>query len=85
MQQAAKAADAVLVSDYGAGVVGDEVREALRELAAEGLPVCVDCRYSPAQLRRRHASCKPNEPELEASSARRCAPTRSSSPRGARW
>lgn len=61
---AAQSADAVLVSDYGAGVVGEEVRQALRELAREGLPVCVDSRYS---LRNFHGFtvCKPNEPELE--------------------
>lgn len=61
----AKNADAVLVSDYGAGVLGDEVRDELRRLASDGLPVCVDSRH---QLRSfvGMTVCKPNEPELEA-------------------
>lgn len=64
IREAAASADAVLVSDYGAGVIGEEVREVLRGLARDGLPVCVDSRYS---LRDFHGFtvCKPNEPELE--------------------
>lgn len=64
IKEAAKSADAILVSDYGAGVVGEEVRDALRGLVAEGMPVCVDSRYA---LRDFHGFtlCKPNEPELE--------------------
>lgn len=63
-------ADAVLVSDYGGGSVGPEVRGVLRDLAADGLTICVDSRY---QLRdfAGVAVCKPNEPELEALSGRR--------------
>lgn len=64
VMQAARDADAVVVSDYGAGVVGDEVREVLRRLAAEGLPVCVDSRYALASFTG-VTVCKPNEPELE--------------------
>ena len=30
---------------------GDEVREALRKLAADGLPVCVDSRYGLRRFR----------------------------------
>ncbi len=61
---AASDVDAVLVSDYGAGVVSDEVREVLRGLAGDGLPICVDSRY---QLRdfAGFSLCKPNEPELQ--------------------
>ncbi|QRO01150.1 bifunctional hydroxymethylpyrimidine kinase/phosphomethylpyrimidine kinase [Archangium violaceum] len=65
VEEAAKDADAVVVSDYGAGVVGDEMREALRKLAAEGLPVCVDSRYSLMAFSG-VTVCKPNEPELQA-------------------
>jgi rfaE bifunctional protein kinase chain/domain len=62
--EAAKGADAVLVSDYAAAVVGEECRQVLRKLASEGLPVCVDSRF---QLRSFTGVtvCKPNEPELE--------------------
>jgi D-glycero-beta-D-manno-heptose-7-phosphate kinase len=65
VQEAARDADAVVVSDYGAGVVGEEMREALRALAADGLPVCVDSRYSLAAFTG-VTVCKPNEPELQA-------------------
>ena len=64
VHEAARSADVVVVSDYGAGAVGEEVREALRALAAEGLPVCVDSRYALASFRG-VTVCKPNEPELE--------------------
>lgn len=64
VMQAAQDVDAVVVSDYGAGVVGDEVRDALRALAAQGLPVCVDSRYALASFTGMTV-CKPNEPELE--------------------
>jgi rfaE bifunctional protein kinase chain/domain len=64
IEEAARDADAVVVSDYGAGVVGDEVREVLRKLAGEGLPVCVDSRYALASFSG-VTVCKPNEPELE--------------------
>jgi rfaE bifunctional protein kinase chain/domain len=65
VEEAAKDADAVVVSDYGAGVVGEEMREALRRLAADGLPVCVDSRYSLTAFKG-VTVCKPNEPELQA-------------------
>ncbi|WP_434389432.1 bifunctional heptose 7-phosphate kinase/heptose 1-phosphate adenyltransferase [Melittangium boletus] len=64
VEEAARDVDAVVVSDYGAGVVGDEMREALRRLAAEGLPVCVDSRYGLASFTGLTV-CKPNEPELQ--------------------
>jgi D-glycero-beta-D-manno-heptose-7-phosphate kinase len=70
--EAARSADAVVVSDYGAGVVGPEVRQQLRRLAADGRVICADSRY---QLRELHGltACKPNEPELEALTGRRIA------------
>ncbi len=69
LMRAAQDVDAVVVSDYGAGVVGDELREALRALAAQGLPVCVDSRYALASFTG-VTVCKPNEPELESLSGR---------------
>ena len=64
LREHAEEADAVLVSDYGAGVVGGEVRKVLRDLSRDGLPICVDSRY---QLRAFEGAfvCKPNEPELQ--------------------
>lgn len=64
IQEAARSVDAVVVSDYGAGVVGDEVRQVLRKLAGDGLPVCVDSRYALSSFSG-VTVCKPNEPELE--------------------
>ena len=65
VEVAARTADAVVVSDYGAGVVGDEVREVLRARAAKGLPVCVDSRYALRDFAG-FTVLKPNEPELAA-------------------
>ncbi|MBL9036962.1 MAG: bifunctional hydroxymethylpyrimidine kinase/phosphomethylpyrimidine kinase [Archangium sp.] len=65
VRAAVAAADVVVVSDYGAGVVNDETRAVLREAAAEGTTVCVDSRFG---LRDAvgFSVCKPNEPELAA-------------------
>lgn len=60
---AAQRADAVLVSDYGAGVLCDETRAVLRELARSGQTVCVDSRYAMGMFLGA-TLCKPNEPEL---------------------
>lgn len=65
VRKAAEGADAVLLSDYGAGAVCDEVREVLRGLAAEGLMVCADSRYNLRSFFG-FTVCKPNEPELAA-------------------
>ncbi len=65
VSQAAKDADAVVVSDYGGGTVGDQCRTALRALALKGLPVCVDSRYAIDRFIG-FTICKPNEPELQA-------------------
>ncbi len=64
VRAAAREVDAVMVSDYGAGVICEEVRETLRALAQEGLPVCVDSRYHLRALPGMRV-CKPNEPELQ--------------------
>jgi rfaE bifunctional protein kinase chain/domain len=69
VSEAARSADAVVVSDYGAGAVPDEIRPLLRTLAADGLPVCVDSRYALATFTG-VTVCKPNEPELQALSGR---------------
>lgn len=61
--EASHDADVVMVSDYGAGVLNDETRAALRTLASRGVPVCVDSRFD--LLKYTHLTvCKPNEPEL---------------------
>jgi len=65
LEDAAQDADAVLVSDYGGGVLGEATRAALRRLAARGSLVSVDSRYSLDSLRGFRAA-KPNEPELAA-------------------
>ncbi len=61
----ARGVNAVMVSDYGSGLVSEECRAVLRKLAEDGMPVCVDSRY---ELRAftNVTLCKPNEPELEA-------------------
>jgi len=63
--EAAKSVDAIVVSDYGAGVLSEVTREVLCALAASGMPVCVDSRYGLGNFRGATV-CKPNEPELEA-------------------
>lgn len=64
VRKAARDVDAVLVSDYGAGVVCEEVRDALRALVREGHIVCVDSRYS-LRAFEGFGVLKPNEPELQ--------------------
>jgi D-glycero-beta-D-manno-heptose-7-phosphate kinase len=64
VRAAAREADAVLISDYGAGVLGPEVREVLRSISQNGLPVCVDSRYR-LEAFAGFFVCKPNEPELQ--------------------
>ena len=70
LQTAVRGADAVLVSDYGLGLL-EALRPFVLALAvARKLPVCVDARY---QLRdyRGAALLKPNEVELEQAVGRR--------------
>ncbi|HZH04342.1 MAG TPA: PfkB family carbohydrate kinase, partial [Myxococcaceae bacterium] len=57
--------DAILVSDYGSGVVTDALARTLQRLAAEGMTVCADSRYGLQRLVGLTV-CKPNEPELQA-------------------
>ena len=61
--KAAQSADAILVSDYGAGVVGQEVRSALIRLARQGQLLCIDSRRDLKHFAGATV-CKPNEPEL---------------------
>ena len=65
IREAAEGADAVVVSDYGAGVTCEETLRVLAELAVQGMPVCVDSRYALDRFRG-FTVCKPNEPELSA-------------------
>ncbi|MEW5740312.1 MAG: PfkB family carbohydrate kinase [Myxococcota bacterium] len=63
IEVAARKADVVMVSDYGAGVLCDETRAALRRVAGRGIPVCVDSRFALSTMTG-FTVCKPNEPEL---------------------
>lgn len=65
LEAQARKADVVMVSDYGAGVLCDETKDALRKIAASGTPVCVDSRFDLASFSGMTV-CKPNEPELAA-------------------
>lgn len=69
IKEAARSADAIVVSDYGAGTLSAEARTVLTRLAAQGMPVCVDSRYGLSQYQG-VTVCKPNEPELEALAGR---------------
>ncbi len=64
LSAASSKVDAILVSDYGAGVVGEAVRAELHRLAGH-TPVCVDSRFGLPHLAGFYAA-KPNEPELQA-------------------
>jgi rfaE bifunctional protein kinase chain/domain len=64
LRAAAADVDAILVSDYGAGVLCEPVRAELHRLSAK-TRVCVDSRYGLQTLAGFHAA-KPNEPELQA-------------------
>jgi D-glycero-beta-D-manno-heptose-7-phosphate kinase len=62
--EAARDADVVMVSDYGAGLLSPPVIEAVLALARSGKIVCADSRYGLAQYRG-VTMAKPNEVELE--------------------
>jgi rfaE bifunctional protein kinase chain/domain len=64
LKEAASDADAVMVSDYGTGLLSAPVIQAVLELAQSGKLVCADSRYRLAQYRG-VAMAKPNEVELE--------------------
>jgi rfaE bifunctional protein kinase chain/domain len=61
--------DAILVSDYGLGLLAKPLVEAVRALAAQGRTVCVDARHGLAQYSG-VTLAKPNEVELEAAVGR---------------
>lgn len=65
LHEETKGADALLISDYGGGIFNAGLRNQLRKLVVDGLPVCVDSRYSLRDFTG-FTLCKPNEPELEA-------------------
>jgi D-glycero-beta-D-manno-heptose-7-phosphate kinase len=67
VRRAARGASAILASDYGSGIVGPEVLDALRELKEAGTSLCGDSRYRLRQFVG-FSMVKPNEPELEAAS-----------------
>jgi rfaE bifunctional protein kinase chain/domain len=69
LAQAAARCDAILVSDYGLGLLSSPLVEALRALAAQGHTICVDARYGLAKYRGVTVA-KPNEVELEAAVGR---------------
>ncbi|HET7784691.1 MAG TPA: PfkB family carbohydrate kinase [Myxococcales bacterium] len=64
LAQAAARADAILVSDYGLGLLSPALVDAVRSLAAQGKTVCVDARYGLGKYRGVTVA-KPNEVELE--------------------
>ena len=70
LKVAAASADAVLVSDYGLGLLAPPLVEASCALARAGRLVCVDARFSLAQYRG-VALSKPNEVELEQATGRK--------------
>ncbi len=63
--RASRRADAVLVSDYGSGLIDPRMVTAIvRPLRARGVPVLVDSRYQLLSFSRLTA-CTPNESEVE--------------------
>jgi rfaE bifunctional protein kinase chain/domain len=64
LAQAAAKCDAIMVSDYGLGLLTPALVEAVRSLAAQGRTVCVDARYGLSKYRG-VTIVKPNEVELE--------------------
>ncbi|HYP54447.1 MAG TPA: PfkB family carbohydrate kinase, partial [Pyrinomonadaceae bacterium] len=65
LRDAARDADAYIISDYNYGVAGERERETLRETAAaRGRPVLVDSRFRLTDFKG-FASATPNEDEVE--------------------
>ena len=64
LDEAARQADVLMVSDYGAGLFSAPIIEAVLALARAGTTVCADSRYALAQYRGVTVA-KPNEVELE--------------------
>lgn len=66
LQRAASRCDAMLVSDYGSGLVSPQlVNSARKGTAATRVPLLVDSRYSLLKFRGM-TTCTPNESEVEA-------------------
>ena len=63
--RAASRCDAMLVSDYGTGLVSPALVAAARKLMPKGAPLLVDSRYALDRFRGLTA-CTPNESEVEA-------------------
>ena len=64
MKQAVSRCDALLISDYGLGLLAPPLVDAARVLAAQGRTVCVDARTGIARYRG-VTLAKPNEMELQ--------------------
>jgi len=69
LRRACEGAQALVVSDYGSGLVGRALAGEVRALARR-IPVCADSRYG-IRAFRGVTLAKPNEPELEAAIGRR--------------
>jgi rfaE bifunctional protein kinase chain/domain len=65
LKEAVAHCDALMVSDYGLGLLAPPLVEAVRSMAAQGRMVCVDARYGLSKYRGVTVA-KPNEVELEA-------------------
>jgi rfaE bifunctional protein kinase chain/domain len=65
LQRAASRCDAMLVSDYGSGLVSPQLVSQARTMAAARVPLLVDSRYSLLKFRGM-TTCTPNESEVEA-------------------
>ncbi|HEY0873379.1 MAG TPA: PfkB family carbohydrate kinase [Vicinamibacterales bacterium] len=66
LQRAASRCDAMLVSDYGSGLVAPQlVGQARKEMRTARVPLLVDSRYSLLKFRGM-TTCTPNESEVEA-------------------
>lgn len=63
-RKAVKGADAVLVSDYGSGLVTPKFVHELASLIKKGTPILIDSRYALTKYRGLTA-CTPNESEVE--------------------
>jgi rfaE bifunctional protein kinase chain/domain len=63
-RKAVKGADAVLVSDYGSGLVTPKFVHELAGLLKKGIPILIDSRYALTKYRGLTA-CTPNESEVE--------------------
>jgi rfaE bifunctional protein kinase chain/domain len=64
-QRAASRCDAMLVSDYGSGLVSPQLVSQARRMATARVPLLVDSRYSLLKFRGM-TTCTPNESEVEA-------------------